>query len=376
MARFRRILKWTGIVIGSLVGLFILLIVLVAIFAGDDNDSRANTPAERPTSAPQAARTPVTPGPTVTRRPTATPRPTPTPIRVTANALERQHEANEVSWESKYVNRYVLITGSISSITEAGNQYNVKLNTTSIWVTIVCKVSRSNRSSVLDLRAGETVRVYGRVTDDGIVDIVVRDCTIRPPQATARVRTPTPTAVPRPIREPTLTPTFGPTPTPTLTPTPTPIPLPTPTPVATGLSLDDALPAGSTLFGTDGTLIVVTGIVEDAWAIVQAENQFNDLPEPGNRFYMGTVAVTYVFGSDSLNVRESDYSLIGDKRVVYTPYGHSCGVIPDELKAELFPGGQTEGNICFQVEVDDGNFILIHKPSWSFEGERRFLRLK
>ncbi len=215
MARFRRILKWTGIIIGSLAGLFILLIVLVAVFAGDDNGSRANTPAERPTSIPVAANTPVAPGPTATRQPTATRRPTPTPIRVTANALERQHEANEVSWESKYVDRYLLITGSISSITETGNQYDVKLSTGNLWVNIVCKVDQSGRSSILELAKGETITIYGLVTNDGIIDIVVRNCTIRPQQpssegeqAQARVATSPTMSVPSP------TVTTSPTPTP------------------------------------------------------------------------------------------------------------------------------------------------------------------
>jgi hypothetical protein len=109
MARFKRLLKWTGIIIGSLVGLFILLVVLIGVFGGDNNNGQANTSTARATSVPEATR-----------------RPTPTPNMVTANALERQHHANEVRWESKYVDRYVLITGSISSITEAGNQYDVK----------------------------------------------------------------------------------------------------------------------------------------------------------------------------------------------------------------------------------------------------------
>ena len=215
MATFRRILKWTGIVIGTLVGLFILLIILVAVFAGDDNDGRTNTPAERATSVPQAASTLVTPGPTATPRPTATRQPTPTPIRVTANALERQHEANEVSWESKYVDRYVLITGSISSITEAGSQYDVKLNTDNIWVDIVCKVGQSGRSSVLELAKGETITVYGLVTNDGVIDIVVRNCTIRPPQSgSASEQSQTRAASPATTSAPLPTATTSPTPTP------------------------------------------------------------------------------------------------------------------------------------------------------------------
>ena len=217
MARFKRILKWTGIVIGSLLGLLILLVVLVGVFAGEGDEGQVQAPTTRETSVPQAERMTVTPGPTATPRPTATRQPTPTPIRVTANALERQHEANEVSWESKYVDRYVLITGSISSITEAGNQYDVKLNTDNIWVDVVCKVGQSGRSSVLELAKGETITVYGLVTNAGIIDIVVRDCTIKPPefdstseQGQTRLATPAIISVPRPTATPNPTPTPNP----------------------------------------------------------------------------------------------------------------------------------------------------------------------
>ena len=156
--------------------------------------------------------------------------------------------------------------------------------------------------------------------------------------------------------------------------------LPTPAPASLapspGTTLDNPVAAGEVLQGTDGTEIVVTGILEDATDLVMETNQFNDPPAEGNRFYMITVAVSYVSGTDSLNVAEADYSLIGDNRIVYTPFGNSCGVIPGELNAELFPGGQAGGNVCFQVESDDSNFVLIQEPFLSFEGERRFLSLE
>ena len=159
-----------------------------------------------------------------------------------------------------------------------------------------------------------------------------------------------------------------------------PVPLTTPSPenlaLPPGMTLDNPIAAGEVLQGSDGTEIVVTGILEDAADLVMEANQFNDPPEPGNRFYMVTVAVSYASGADSLNVAESDYSLIGNKRVVYTPFDHSCGVIPGELDAELFPGGQAEGNVCFQIEASDGNFVLIHESFYSFESERRFLSLE
>ena len=147
-------------------------------------------------------------------------------------------------------------------------------------------------------------------------------------------------------------------------------------PSTPGASLDNPVEAGGVLQGSNSTETVVLRTVEDAWALIQAENQFNDPPGPGNWFYMVSVQVTYVSGTDSLNVDSSDYSLIGDNRIVYTPFGNSCGVFPDELNAELFPGGRTQGNVCFRVEDTDKNFVLIHEPFFSFDGERRFLRLE
>ena len=176
ISRRRRILKWVGIVFGCLLGLFVLLIILVAVFSDSGGDQSTGTARQAP-SAPSSATT-------STLHPTPAPRPTPTPIVVTANALEREHEANEVFWESKYVDKYAFITGSISSITDAGSEYDVKLSTDNLWVNIVCKVNESNRSSVLELATGETVTVYGLVTNDGIIDIVVKNCTVRPPQST------------------------------------------------------------------------------------------------------------------------------------------------------------------------------------------------
>jgi hypothetical protein len=104
--------------------------------------------------------------------------PTPTPVSVSADALQSEKELNEVAWTSKYNDNLALITGSISSITEAGNKYDVKLETDNFTVSIVCKVDETNEPAVLSLQRGQTVTMLGRVTDDGIIDIVVKDCSI------------------------------------------------------------------------------------------------------------------------------------------------------------------------------------------------------
>ena len=330
--------------------------------------------------------------------------PTPTPVSVSADALQSEKELNEVAWTSKYNDNLALITGSISSITEAGNKYDVKLETDNFTVSIVCKVDETNEPAVLSLQRGQTVTVLGRVTDDGIIDIVVEDCSIassnraaqptsqaqisstEPPrlltpvaavtaQAAPATKSPTATLAPRDTiaataQVPALT-----APTPTRTPTMLQTPTAMPTPIPAGTSLDNPVAAGEVLQGSDGTEILVTGILEDATDTVLSANTYNDPPESGNRFYMATVAVSYLSGTDSINVSGADYSLIGDNRMVYTPFEHSCGVTSNELEAELFPSGKTTGNVCFQVASGDENFVLIHEPFLSFEGKRRFLSL-
>ena len=149
--RVRRILKWVGIVAGSLVGLIVLIVVLTSVLGGNGGSDGASEP---------------------------TPTPNPTPISVSAVALQSEQELNEAAWERKYNENFALITGSISSITEAGSKYDVKLETDNFTVDVVCKVDKADESVVFSLQQGQTVSVLGRVTDDGIIDIVVKDCSI------------------------------------------------------------------------------------------------------------------------------------------------------------------------------------------------------
>ena len=115
-------------------------------------------------------------------------------------------------------------------------------------------------------------------------------------------------------------------------------------------------------------------VIEDAGRQIAEENQFNDPPKEGNRFYMASVEISYPSGSGSITVSYADFSLIGENRVVYDPFDYDCGVIPNELDGEVYGGGRIQGNICFEVPEDEGGFILIHEPGYGAES-RRFLRL-
>ena len=107
---------------------------------------------------------------------------------------------------------------------------------------------------------------------------------------------------------------------------------------------------------------------------VAEENQFNDPPQEGKRFYMVSVEVSYPSGSSSITVSDTDFSLIGENRVVYDSFDYDCGVIPNELDGEVYGGGRIQGNICFEIPEDESGFILIHEPAYGADS-RRFLRL-
>ena len=155
-----------------------------------------------------------------------------------------------------------------------------------------------------------------------------------------------------------------------------------------GFTLDDPVEAGGIMEGTDGTGIVATAIVEDAWELIRANSSYEPLPPAeGKRFYMVTVEVAYDTGEGFLTVDKTDFGLTGDHRAVYVPHWDSCGlgVTPDELEGELFIGAKIKGNLCFQIPESDSNMILIHQPgasgrvnTWSesWHESRRFLSLE
>ena len=133
-------------------------------------------------------------------------------------------------------------------------------------------------------------------------------------------------------------------------------------------------PAGSTMPGPDGTDITVTNVMNDAWQVVHAENEFNDPPGPGNRLYMVRVQVRNISGAGAIGVSDADFELVGTRRAVYKTYLNGCGVIPGRLEGEIFSGGTAEGNACFTVGAEESDMVLIYNPG--FSGNKRYLALE
>ena len=110
----------------------------------------------------------------------------------------------------------------------------------------------------------------------------------------------------------------------------------------------------------------IVALDTDAWPEVQEENQFNDPPEEGDRYVMWTIEVENVRGSvdDYQDINDFDFEVVGSKNpVTYSPFSDHCGVIPDELRAKLYKGGETSGNVCFSVPTDETGLTFLYDDS-------------
>jgi len=156
-------------------------------------------------------------------------------------------------------------------------------------------------------------------------------------------------------------------------PTPTPSATPTSSPSSVGLTRENPVPFGHTLTVPPGWEIKLLKVDWDAWPEVQAENMFNDPPQSGYKMILAKVSAKNAqSGGDTDLVSEMDFAFVGSQNVVRNPFDPGCGVIPDEIFAELFPGGRTEGNVCFQAPTSETGLLMIAEFSWSDEDRRYF----
>jgi len=153
---------------------------------------------------------------------------------------------------------------------------------------------------------------------------------------------------------------------------------PTPTP-SVGLSRNNPVPRGQSLVVPEGWEITVTGFDPDATEEVLAENQFNDPPAPGKKFFMVRVRMKNVAANDP-DDPDAGFALrmVGSENLVYTTFGQSCGVIPDDIDnqpSEVFRGGSVEGNVCYEVGQNESNFVILTNFFLSDDSNRRYFEV-
>jgi Domain of unknown function (DUF4352) len=147
-----------------------------------------------------------------------------------------------------------------------------------------------------------------------------------------------------------------------------------------GTSRAEAVSIG-TAVRTGDIEVTVLSVDLNASDQIAQHASFPATPETGNRFVLVRVRLKAVgSGEATVQAGDSNFALTGSKNVIYTPYDQKarCGYsVPDEIDAELFPGGIAEGNVCFQAPQDEPGLILIVEPSLGAgNADRRYVALQ
>ncbi len=155
----------------------------------------------------------------------------------------------------------------------------------------------------------------------------------------------------------------------------TPTPVRRATPAADGQvgSREDPIPLGTEADTGGEWFVSVVEVIPDATDLVLAENQFNDRPASGNQFFIVRISATYEGERSSTFPATNALSLVGESSVAYTPFADSCGVVPDALSStEVFTGGTVEGNVCWQVQSDEVDSLVMYSEDFiTFDRDRQ-----
>lgn len=108
--------------------------------------------------------------------------------------------------------------------------------------------------------------------------------------------------------------------------------------------------------------ISVISVSPNATDEIMAINQYNELSSPDNQFFQARVAITYRGVSTGKPGSDLNFQSVGELAASYTQYFDQCGVIADPLFMvnDLFPGGSTEANICWQINVNDASTLVMY----------------
>lgn len=136
-------------------------------------------------------------------------------------------------------------------------------------------------------------------------------------------------------------------------------------------------------FGQSGIVgeyeIRVIAVNTDAESEVLAASSSNEPAQAGNIMVMTTLEMTYLGNETGDPFWDLTYQVVGDRGLGYKDTGDaaSCGREPLDLMdaPEMFPGGTTTVNVCWQVPLDEVNsLVLVLEPLFS-SGEMAFFEI-
>ena len=74
-------------------------------------------------------------------------------------------------------------------------------------------------------------------------------------------------------------------------------------------------------------------------------------------------------GNEADSFSSYQVSAVGSRAVEYRTFTDSCGVIPDDFEdfIRIFPGGELQGNICYEVVSSDINSLVLFGDRRTFD---------
>jgi hypothetical protein len=126
-------------------------------------------------------------------------------------------------------------------------------------------------------------------------------------------------------------------------------------------------PLGIGRIGTIGDYEVsVLSVDPNADDIVTADG-FSEPPAEGNQYFLARIAVTYVGSTSGNPAFELNPQTVGELSTSYTTFNNMCGFnsYEDALigATELFEGGSGEYNVCWQIDSEDEDSLVMYIES-------------
>lgn len=92
---------------------------------------------------------------------------------LTAKALQKEFEDNEISASGRYINKIIEITGEITSVTSDSSHLNISLKTGNDMSSVICTFPSSVDAS--KLKNGDQVTLRGECSGF-LMDVLMKNC--------------------------------------------------------------------------------------------------------------------------------------------------------------------------------------------------------
>ena len=107
--------------------------------------------------------------------------------------------------------------------------------------------------------------------------------------------------------------------------------------------------------------ITVLSVQRDAWPLIQEMSSLNQPPEPDKEYVLIRLKARFLGQMDQLrSVNWWSFRMTGSENILYP---NPSLILIDELKGDLFPGGELEGYLAFHVRRGERNLILVYDPT-------------